>query len=643
MRITMAQLRTRVGDVSGNAALVAKAMEAAEEAGADLCLTPELALPGYPPEDLLRRSEFILAQQQALEALAARSGEVWSVVGHARAVQAGRHGDARPRGLQNAASVLHRGEVAASVVKVLLPNHGVFDEARYFLPAPGPTQPVEITLRDGSPLRVGVAICEDVWAPEVPEALVNAGAELLVVVNASPYHEGKPRERAALVSETARRLGVGVAYLNCTGGQDEVVFDGGSIVTDATGQIVWRGQFCAAEIQTVELALEGPSNVEPGALWPEGDAEVYAALVQGLRDYSLGNGFERAILGLSGGVDSALVCALAVDALGPERVLAVGMPGPYSSAGSVRDARAGAERLGVRFEVIPIQGVHEEFRAALGELVEDAPHAGLANENLQARERGMMLMAISNAAGGIVLATGNKSEVSVGYSTLYGDAAGGFSPLKDVLKTRVYALARWRNAAGQAVLDHLGLRGRTGEVVPEEVLTKAPSAELAPDQTDERTLGSYEDLDAVLALYVEGEIDPRQIADATGLDADYVTRITSMVDRNEYKRRQGAPGVKVTRRSFGRDRRLPITNAWTGSAALAASLERAGGLEPRSLPQQAGAAAGVAAGLVETARSLASETETAAVDAVAAEASLERAELQISLARRRGEASQTRE
>ena len=556
IRIALAQLGAAVGGLEANAARIARTWHDASAAGADLVVTPELALPGYPPDDLLLATEFVAAAGRTLERLAA-DGPTGTALLVGTVGPAPEPGPDVPWGvcpatteLANRAVLLRDGTTAGSYAKMRLPNEGVFDEARHFVPG---RAPLVVDVR-GVP--VGVIVCHDLWVDDGPAALTAAaGARVLVVLNASPYHRGKRAEREHWVRHHATTLGVWVCYVNRVGGQDEVVFDGDSMVAAPDGTIVARGAQFAEDLVLVDVELDAAAAptagtpVEPAAL--DADAELWAALVMAVRDYCTGNGFREAIVGLSGGIDSAVVAALAVDALGPEGVLGVAMPSPWSSDHSLADARALAERLGIRLVTLPIGPALDAVSTTLGDEVVtgfDGPTpAGVAYENLQSRLRGLLLMALSNERGAIVLTTGNKSEYAVGYATLYGDMAGGFAPLKDVLKGEVYALARHRN--------------RAAEVIPAGSLSKPPSAELRPGQLDADSLPDYPVLDAILRGRIE---DLRSVDDlvADGLDRAEVLRVVGMVDRAEHKRRQAAPGPKVSRRAFGRERRVPITSAW---------------------------------------------------------------------------------
>jgi len=565
LRVAGAQLNLVVGDLEGNHDRIARAMMWAEEQSADVLLFPELAITGYPPEDLLIRPAFVQANLDVLRRLAALAGDVVSVVGFADRVGpvADPLEDAAVRCVANAAALLYRGEVRGVYRKVLLPNYGVFDEDRYFVPGREPAR-----IWDVGGVPVGVSICEDIWILDGPPThQAAAGARVLLNINASPYHTVKAEERAALLAAQACRSGVPVVYVNLVGGQDELVFEGDSMVFDASGELLYR----AAEFQEERFVVDTPLGAlrAPGGavvtirddllidrsvrpipesaprLEPE-EAEIYQALVTGLRDYVRKNGFKQVVLGLSGGIDSALSAAVAADALGPEVVWGVAMPTRFSSEGSVLDAKDLAERLGIRFDVIPIDDTFAAFLSALDPTFSGTGF-GVAEENLQARIRGAIVMALSNKFGHMVVTTGNKSEVAVGYATLYGDMAGGYSVLKDVFKTLVYRLAEWRNTEG--------------EVIPRSIIDKAPSAELRPNQKDGDSLPPYGLLDEILARYVEEDRSVQDII-SDGFDADLVVRVAGLVDHNEYKRRQAAPGVRITRKAFGKDRRLPITNRY---------------------------------------------------------------------------------
>jgi NAD+ synthase (glutamine-hydrolysing) len=601
LRIALAQTNSTVGDLDGNAARIAEWTLRAAEQGAGLVVFPEMMLTGYPVEDLALRASFVDASIAALSGAAQRLaadglGGIAVVTGYL-----GRRTGIAPRvGLPagaplDAAALLHGGQVVVTTAKHHLPNYGVFDEYRYFvpgnrlpvfrLPCATPVSPGD-TATPGDAVDVAIAICEDLWQDGGPVAVTRqAGAGLLVVPNASPFERGKDEARLELCARRAREAGATLAYVNMMGGQDELVFDGDSIIVDAAGQLLARGpQFeetlliadlelppadpavrpgetpadahdgTTITIRRVTLpALPPPpppadSGAATGTIWPRlsDAAEIYAALVTGVRDYVRKNGFGSVILGLSGGIDSALTATIAADAIGPDRVHVLLMPSRYSSGHSVADAEDLVKRQGLHARTVPVGRVVDAYEAELD-------IRGLAAENLQARIRGTILMALSNSEGHLVLTTGNKSELATGYSTLYGDSAGGFAPIKDVLKTVVWELARWRN-------EHAVTRGETPPI-PENSITKPPSAELAPGQLDSDSLPDYAVLDAVLDDYVEKDMGAAALV-AAGHDPALVDRVIQLVDRAEYKRRQYPPGPKISARNFGRDRRLPITNGW---------------------------------------------------------------------------------
>jgi NAD+ synthase (glutamine-hydrolysing) len=540
-----------VGDIAGNERRIAEAMSWAETEHADVLLLPELAINGYPPEDLVLRPDFVSAGLAALERLAARSGSTTVVVGFVDRSQGPSRGavDAEDRRVANAAAILREGKVEGVYHKVLLPNYGVFDEDRYFAVGQDPAR----VWRMGD-VEAGVSICEDIWLPDgPPRDQAEAGAQVLLNINASPFHKGKAREREAMIIDRARDSRVPVVYLNLVGGQDELVFDGCSLVVAADGTIVHRSPQFEEDTFVVDVPLPGEA-VAPGSVTEHlgVEEEIYRALETGLGDYVRKNGFKQVVIGLSGGIDSALTAVIAADTLGADAVWGVAMPSRFSSQHSIDDARALAENLGIRFDLIPIDDVYSSFLDALGPVFAGTDF-GTAEENLQARTRGAILMAISNKHGPMVVATGNKSEMAAGYATLYGDMVGGYAVLKDVFKTVVYDLVRWRNK---------GRDDKAGDVIPQSTIDKPPSAELRPDQKDSDSLPPYEVLDEILALYVESDVGVTEIVER-GFDPDLVRRVAGMVDRNEYKRRQAAPGVKITVKAFGKDRRLPITNRHT--------------------------------------------------------------------------------
>jgi NAD+ synthase (glutamine-hydrolysing) len=555
VRVAACQINTVVGDLYGNAERILAALAEAETGGADLAVFPELTVTGYPPEDLLSRPAFVAENLAVFDRIAAASGPCAAVVGYVDTDGAGR--------LVNAAALCARGQVLGRYFKRLLPNYGVFDEQRWFVPGQDPAGRFVVA---GVP--VGLSICEDMWfagGPMAEEA--EAGAALLVNLNASPYSRGRRQERLAVLEQRVAETGCAIVYVNQVGGQDELVFDGASVVLGSDGDIVASASQFAEEVLLVDLGVETDGadpgtgvtmvSAEPrssdgdggvGRMAPllDPEAEVYEALVLGTRDYVAKNGFTDAVIGLSGGIDSSLVAVVAVDALGPEHVHGVTMPSRYSSEGSVTDAVTLADNLGVDIATVAIEPAHRALAASLSPLLGGDP-VGLTDENLQSRIRGVVLMALSNANGWIVLTTGNKSEMATGYSTLYGDSAGGFAVIKDVPKLLVYALCRYRN-------------GRAGHaLIPEPVLTKAPSAELRPDQRDDESLPPYEVLDPVVAGYVEGDRSADDLI-ASGFDPAAVERVVGLVDRAEYKRRQMPPGVRISGKAFGKDRRMPITN-----------------------------------------------------------------------------------
>ncbi len=560
IRVAGAQLDFVVGDVSGNEEKILDAMAWAEKMAADVLLLPELAVCGYPPEDLVLRDGFIDASLAVVDRLAAASGATAVVVGFVDRLQESRKDDdALTRSITNAAAILANGEIVDVYHKKLLPNYGVFDEARYF--AEG-RAPVALHLFAGVPC--GVSICEDIWDEDgPPTGQAVGGASVLLNINGSPFHIGKSDERLAMLTDRAIAGSAHVVYVNSVGGQDELVFDGASMVISPEGTLLHRSPQFVEDRFVIDLdvpahdavllpVVDVPGGfreqltVDEHTIAPalEGPEEVYRALCTGLAGYVRKNGFMEVVVGLSGGIDSALTAAIAADALGPDAVRGVTMPTRYSSKGSVDDSVDLAARLAIRIDTIPIDDIFVDYLDALRPVFWDAP-PNVAEENLQARIRGTVLMAISNKFGGMVVATGNKSEMAVGYATLYGDMAGGYAVLKDVYKTMVYELSLWRN--------------RTEEVIPQVIIDKEPSAELRPDQRDADSLPAYDDLDDVLFRYIEEDMTAAEII-AAGCDEDLVRRVAAMVDRNEYKRRQAAPGVKISRKAFGRDRRLPITN-----------------------------------------------------------------------------------
>ncbi|HEU4945471.1 MAG TPA: NAD+ synthase [Solirubrobacterales bacterium] len=579
MRVALAQIDPTVGDIDGNAAKIAEWIGRAEREGAGLTVFPELCLPGYPAEDLYLKRHFVEANRRAVEELARGVSTTVALVGFAEPVAGG--GDFRHA--HNSLAVLADGAVQAVYRKNLLPNYSVFDEQRYFVPG---SEPATIAVGEDA---VGLTICEDVWTPGPPASSeAEAGAGLIANPSGSPYHRGKGRERETMLAERAREYGAAFAFCNLVGGQDELVFDGQSFIVDADGEILAR----AAQFEEELLVCEVPSPAPCRLAEPLADlAEVYGALVLGLRDYVRKNGFRRVGVALSGGIDSALVALLAVDALGPEHVSCVVMPSPHSSPETQGDARNIAANLGVELVEIPIEAAMAEYERALaGSIGSPDGSAGaeslprdpsrpsepdLAAENIQARIRGNLMMALSNKHGWLVLTTGNKSEMSVGYATLYGDMAGGFAAIKDVPKTLVYELVRHRNeSAGRDLIPASVLeRAPSAELRPDQLdsdslppydlLDRPPSAELRPDQLDSDSLPPYDLLDRILEAYVERD-QGREEMIAAGLPGETVDEVIRLVERSEYKRRQAAPGIRITPRAFGKDRRLPITNRFGG-------------------------------------------------------------------------------
>lgn len=570
LRVALAQINATVGDLSGNVERVLATYDNAVHAGADLVAFPELVVTGYPPEDLLLRSAFVDAAGEAMEKIAARTGRVVAVVGYpARNYSAGRDDGS----LANAAAVCSDGAVRGIYRKHLLPNYAVFDERRYFTPS---TDDGPLFSIDG--VRFAVSICEDIWSPTGPViSQARDGADLVVNVNASPYYAGRLAEREAMLAERAAQAGVHIVYVNAVGGQDELVFDGASLVFDNDGMLIARAPQFTETLLVLDLEIDpnpgastlpvvattgerapSPTDVRggprPAHIDPvfDADREVYEALVLGTRDYVTKNGFTGVLVGLSGGIDSSLVATIAIDALGADRVTGVLMPSRFSSEGSLTDAAQLVENLGAQSITVPIESAHAAFERMLAEpfsRLSGGATAGIAEENLQARIRGTILMALSNKLGRLVLTTGNKSEMATGYATLYGDMAGGFAVIKDVEKTLVYRLARDRNARA----------GR--DLIPQAVLKKPPSAELRFDQRDDDSLPPYEQLDPILEGYVERDLSTAELVEA-GFDPTTVREVARLVDRSEYKRRQAPPGPRVSPKAFGKDRRLPIANRW---------------------------------------------------------------------------------
>ena len=533
-RIALAQLNLWVGDLQGNASrVIDAACDARDRLDADLVVFPELTLTGYPPEDLLLRPGFHDRVAHALEQVVAEVSGIAALVGFPYCE------DGR---VYNACALIRDRKIVARYCKQHLPNYGVFDEKRYFVEGDSPC------VIDVAGVPMGLTICEDIWVPGPAAQAAAAGAKIILNINASPFHQGKGDERERLLAERSRETGLPIVYVNLMGGQDELVFDGNSLVSSGDGRVVLRAPSFQEGSYPVEFSAGDGVEPLPGVLSPESDPveDTYTAIVTGIRDYVHKNRFEGAVVGLSGGIDSALTLALAVDALGADAVEAMLMPSRYTAEMSIEDAVEQAECLGVRHHLVSIEPA---FQAALDSLQPtfDGRAADVTEENIQARCRGLFLMALSNKKGKIVLTTGNKSEMAVGYATLYGDMAGGFAPLKDVAKTDVYRLARWRNTR-QAI-------------IPERVLERPPTAELAPGQMDQDSLPPYDTLDQLLHRYVELDQSVDEIANA-GFEKEMVARVVGMIRRNEYKRRQAAPGVRITRRAFGRDRRYPITSAY---------------------------------------------------------------------------------
>jgi NAD+ synthase (glutamine-hydrolysing) len=540
VRIALGQINTTVGDLEGNVDAMSAWAARATEAGADLICFPELAITGYPPEDLVLRRTFVDDNLEALEELAQRSdGGCAVITGFV---------DQSDAGIHNAAALLHGGAIEARYHKVKLPNYGVFDEKRYFVPGMAGCT-VRVATSD-----LGISVCEDAWAPGPPfDEYARGHVPVVLNINGSPYHRHKIAERLDICRDRARETGAWIVYVNAIGGQDELVFDGGSMVVSPQGELVHRAAMFEEDLLVVDLRwLEGGrwSAAAHGEVrrWPEGPEEVYRALVVGMGDYVRKNGFTEVLVGLSGGIDSALTATVASDGLGAQAVRAMTIPSPFSSAESVEDALEVARRLGIRIDEVRIDEIFKSYLSALEDPFRDTTE-GVAEENLQARIRGNLLMALSNKFGAMVLATGNKSEYAVGYSTLYGDMAGGFAPIKDVPKTLLYELVTWRNAQGGA------------PPIPQRVIDKPPSAELRPNQKDTDTLPPYEVLDPIIEAYVEEDRSPEDIV-AAGFDRDLVDRVVGWIDGAEYKRRQAPPGVKITPKAFGRDRRMPITNRY---------------------------------------------------------------------------------
>ncbi len=582
MKLALAQLNPTVGDIAGNAELIRDALLRARDAGAALCAFPELAIIGYPPKDLLLKPAVVEECVAVVHQLAEECRDIAAVIGLPIPSE---HETGRT--LHNAAALCVAGRVAGYHRKHLLPTYDVFDERRYFEPGP------RVDLADLAGARLGISICEDLWNDEHAfsrrlyhdnpiDELARLGAQLFVNCSASPYILRKHAFRLKLMSQVAKRYGLPLAYCNQVGGNDELVFDGNSCVFDAAGQLLAHAKDFEPDLLVADVPLAGSADGGDGKAGAghgasevariesprEGLASVYAALVLGLRDYCRKCGFERVVLGLSGGIDSAVSCAVAVDALGAANVRGFGMPSRYSSGGSVDDARQLAENLGITFDVIPIEPAHAAMEAMLSGVFAGLPE-DVTEENIQARVRGNIMMALSNKFGAMLVTTGNKSELAVGYCTLYGDMCGGFSVLSDVPKTMVYDLARWMNTPDCPLYQQFN-----GPTIPGDTITKPPSAELRPDQTDQDSLPPYDVLDEIIERYVEREQTAKQIIEQMDCDAETVLRIVRLIDLNEYKRKQAAPGLKITGRAFGFGRRMPIAQRYDNRRSVDAGVDR---------------------------------------------------------------------
>lgn len=537
IRVALAQINSTVGDISGNVLKILEFSEAARAAGADVVAFPELAVCGYPPEDLMQKAHFLRECREALDRIAAKTSGICVVAGFPEPL------DGQPPA--NSAAIMRGGKIEGIYRKRFLPNYGVFDEVRYFTPG------IEAPVFDIKGTLVGLTVCQDIWEEKGPAFMeAAAGAKLIININASPYHAGKGRERELVLRDRAAETNAAIAYVNMVGGQDELVFDGHSLVIRADGSLVNRGPQFKEGLVVTDIDMEaGTAEAISEPAIPMGDtAEVYSALALGVTDYFGKNGFKTTVIGMSGGIDSALAASIAADALGPENVKTVFMPTRFSSEDSREDAREIAKNLDVEFREIEIDTIFEEYLERLRPYFGTLPF-GVAEENLQARIRGNILMGLANKFGWMVLATGNKSELAVGYATLYGDMAGGFEVIKDIPKTLVYKLAEYRNTVGP--------------VIPDAIMRKAPTAELRPDQKDTDSLPPYDVLDPIINYYVEQDLSVEEIIDR-GYDRATVEKIALMIDRNEYKRRQAPPGIKITPKAFGKDRRLPITNLYRG-------------------------------------------------------------------------------
>jgi len=534
-RLILAQCNFCVGDIIGNTEkIVTVAKRALGEFKADAVVFPELAITGYPPEDLLFRPGLHRGVAASLKKIADAVRDINIFVGYPEI-----DGDS----IYNSCAVFYGGNLISNYRKQALPNYAVFDEKRYFKPG------AQSTIVEIAGIKVGVNICEDIWSPESAIQAKDAGAEMLCNINASPFHIDKQTERLEAVGAAVNASGLPIAYVNTVGGQDELIFDGGSFVIDTSGTVSAQAGLFKEDLVPIDVfkSSEGITVRGPQLKLADTEQTIYEALVLGVKDYIEKNRFRGCVIGLSGGIDSALTLTIAVDALGSDHVVAISMPSKYTADMSIEDARSETQALGCDFHIVPIDEPVSAFTKTLGKLLGPSGQ-GVTAENIQARSRGVILMAVSNTTGHIVLATGNKSEMAVGYATLYGDMAGGFAPLKDIPKTMVYRLAKWRN--------------RQGHAIPNRVLDRAPTAELAPAQKDSDSLPPYDVLDPILEHYIEADMSPREIVEQ-GYDLESVNRVTSMVDRNEYKRRQAASGIRITKRAFGRDRRFPITSRYS--------------------------------------------------------------------------------
>ncbi|NKB38895.1 MAG: NAD+ synthase [Gammaproteobacteria bacterium] len=538
MRITIAQSNFCVGDIKNNTKTIVDCIETAKQLGSDLIAFPELAITGYPPEDLLLRRALYNQVDEALLTIKSVSNDISILIGYPYQSS---------QSLYNSCSLIENNEIQASYHKQNLPNYGVFDEKRYF------TAGDSARLINVNGIALGLSICEDIWSSGPAKQVADAGAKLLININASPFHSSKPAEREKILRQRVEETGLNIIYLNLVGGQDELVFDGGSMIVDEHGEVIFRASQFDEELYTFDIEEKNKelvfSTSTPGTAKLDYLPAVYSALVLGVKDYVGKNGFKGAVIGLSGGIDSALTLAIASDALGPENVEILIMPSRYTADMSTNDAVEMANKLQVKYSILPIEKPFQAFTELLAPVFEGLP-ADATEENLQARSRGVLMMALSNKTGKLVLTTGNKSEMSVGYATLYGDMAGGFAPLKDLSKTLTYELSEWRNTQT--------------EIIPRRIIDRPPTAELRADQKDEDSLPPYSILDPILERYIELDQSPEEIVRA-GFDKETVYEIVRMVDRNEYKRRQAAPGVRITKRAFGRDRRYPITSRYRES------------------------------------------------------------------------------